>query len=70
MLTINFNIKDEQLAQRLVEKAEANGKSVDLLVRESLADLFGESDESDFFHFHLDVREHAYVINNVLTSEE
>ncbi|MPR32353.1 hypothetical protein [Salmonirosea aquatica] len=70
MLTISINIEDEHLAQRLKEKAEANGKSVDQLVEESLVELFGEADRWEIEIPRLNVLDHARVINNTLTAEE
>ena len=68
MLTIN--IEDNELEQCLLHKAEANGKSVEQLVREMVARQLGKPDKLNFEIPRLDVREHARVIDNVLTAEE
>ncbi len=70
MLTIKFNIEDEQLAQRLVEKAETHGKTVDELVKELVDDQYASTGELDFDYPRLDVREHMEVIQEKLTEEE
>lgn len=70
MLVINFNIEDERLAQRLVEEAEANGKSVDKVVQDLVAEAFVNSSELGFEIPRMDVRKHARPYRPEISQEE
>ncbi len=70
MLTININIEDSELEQRLLQEAQANGKSVNELVRELVDEQFADSGTPHFKYTKQDVREHMRVIQYDLTDEE